>query len=48
VVVITTLAAIAGAYFGNKLLKKITIDFIQTLVGIMLIVISLALGFGII
>ncbi len=48
VVIITTLAAIAGAYFGNKLLKKITIDFIQTLVGIMLIVISLALGFGII
>lgn len=47
-VIITTLAAIAGAYFGKKLLKKVTIDFIQTLVGIMLIVISLALGFGLI
>ena len=40
-------AAILGAFIGNKLLKKITIDFIQTLVAVMLIVLSICLGFGI-
>ncbi len=43
-----TLAAIAGAYIGSKLLKKITLRFIQVLVAIMLILISIALGAGII
>jgi|SRR5215203_5759205 len=43
-----TVAAIAGAYIGNKLLKKITLKFIQTLVAIMLIVLSIALGAGLI
>jgi uncharacterized membrane protein YfcA len=43
-----TLSAILGAIIGNKLLKKITLDFIQKLVAILLIVISLALGFGLI
>jgi uncharacterized membrane protein YfcA len=47
-VICATLAAIAGAYVGNKLLKKITLKFIQLLVAIMLIVISLALGAGLI
>ncbi|MBO9202613.1 MULTISPECIES: sulfite exporter TauE/SafE family protein [Niastella] len=47
-VICATLAAIAGAYVGNKLLKKITLKFIQILVAIMLIVISLALGAGLI
>lgn len=41
-----TLAAILGAYLGNKLLKKITLKFIQRLVAVMLILISLALGAG--
>lgn len=45
-VIYATLAAIAGAYFGNKLLKKVTIKYIQILIAIMLIVISLALGLG--
>jgi len=45
-VVCATVAAIAGAFIGNKLLKKVTIKFIQTLVAIMLILISLALGAG--
>lgn len=41
-----TLSAIIGAYIGNKLLKKITVEFIQKLVAIMLILISLALASG--
>lgn len=45
-VISATLAAIAGAFIGNRLLKKITLNFIQKLVAVMLIIISLALGFG--
>ena len=45
---IATLSAITGAIIGNKLLKKITLKFIQKLIAILLIGISLALGFGII
>lgn len=48
VVICATLAAIAGAFIGNKLLKKITLKFIQRLVAVMLIVLSLALGSGMI
>jgi uncharacterized protein len=47
-VICATLAAIAGTYIGNKLLKKITLKFIQMLVAILLVVISLALGAGLI
>lgn len=47
-VVLATFAAIAGAYIGNKLLKKVTIKYIQILIAIMLILISIALGAGII
>lgn len=43
-----TLAGIAGAYIGNKLLKKITLRFLQVAVAIMLIIISLFLGAGLI
>ena len=43
-----TLAAITGAFIGSRLLKKITLRFIQVLVAIMLMLISFALGFGII
>lgn len=45
-VVSATLAAIAGAFIGNKLLKKVTLKFIQTVVAIMLIMISIALATG--
>jgi uncharacterized membrane protein YfcA len=48
VVICATLAAIAGAFIGNKLLKKMTLKFIQKLVAVMLIVLSLALGSGMI
>ncbi len=47
-VISATLSAIAGAYLGNKLLKKVTLSFLQITVAIMLVLISVALGAGII
>ena len=47
-VAFATLSAISGAYLGNKLLKKITIRYIQLIVAVMLILVSLALGLGLI
>jgi uncharacterized membrane protein YfcA len=43
-----TLAAIAGAFAGKKLLKKVTFSSIRLLVAVMLILISIGLGTGII
>lgn len=43
-----TASAIVGAYIGNKLLKKVTLRFIQVFVAILLIFLSLALGAGLI
>ena len=48
VVVCATLAAITGAFIGNRLLKKVTLKFIQKLVAVMLIILSIALGSGLI
>jgi uncharacterized membrane protein YfcA len=45
-VVCATLSAIVGAYIGNKLLKKVTLRFLQVTIAIMLVIISLALGAG--
>jgi len=45
-VIIATLSAIAGAFLGNKLLKKVTLKFLQMTIAIMLILISIALGAG--
>ena len=47
-VICATLSAIIGAYIGNKLLKKVTLHFLQIAVAIMLIFISFALGVGLI
>lgn len=47
-VLFATLSGILGSYIGNKLLKKITLRFIQISVAIMLIIISVALGAGLI
>ena len=47
-VVCAAFSAIVGAYIGNKLLKKVTMKFLQVTVAIMLIIISLALGAGLI
>lgn len=46
--IIATLAAIAGAFIGNKLLKKLTLHFVQVTVAVMLILLSVALGAGLI
>jgi uncharacterized membrane protein YfcA len=43
-----TLSAFAGAYLGNKFLKKITIETLQYMVAFMLILFSILLGLGII
>lgn len=43
-----TISGILGAYIGNKLLKKVTLSFLQNTVAIFLIMISLALAGGII
>lgn len=47
-VISATLAGILGSFIGNKLLKKITLDFLQTLVAIMLIILSIGLALGLI
>jgi hypothetical protein len=47
-IISATSAAIAGAFTGSKLLKKITLRFIQILVAVMLVMIAIALGAGII
>jgi len=45
-IISATMAAIAGAYIGSRLLKKITLRFIQILVSVMLFLIAIALGAG--
>jgi uncharacterized membrane protein YfcA len=46
--VFAIVAALAGAYLGSRLLKKVTLNFIQTLVVALLVIVSLALCAGII
>lgn len=46
VLVLATLAAITGAFLGNRMLKKITLKFVQNLVAFMLVAIAIALGAG--
>ncbi|MCB9187385.1 MAG: sulfite exporter TauE/SafE family protein [Flavobacteriales bacterium] len=41
-------AAFIGAYFGQKLLKKVTLNFVQWTVAIMILVLSVLLAMGII
>jgi uncharacterized membrane protein YfcA len=45
-IISAALSAVAGAYIGNKLLKKITLKFLQGIVAVMLVLISIALGAG--
>lgn len=46
--ILATLSAFLGAFLGNKLLKKVTINFVQNIVAVMLILFSCLLGLGII
>lgn len=48
IIISTTLLAFAGAFIGKKLLKKVTITFIQYLVAILIIIIATLLILGII
>lgn len=41
-----TLSAICGAYLGNRLLKKITLRFVQIVVACLLFLVAIALGAG--
>ncbi len=45
---LAVLSAFAGAYLGNKLLKKITLNFIQTIASIMIISLAILLALGVI
>lgn len=47
-IIAATLSAMTGAFVGSKLLKKVTLRFVQVLVAIMLFLIAIALGAGII
>ena len=47
-VVAGSLAAFLGAFIGSRLLKKITMRAIQITVGVMLFVLSIALGTGLV
>ncbi|WP_339887090.1 sulfite exporter TauE/SafE family protein [uncultured Flavobacterium sp.] len=47
-IISATVAAMCGAFIGNKLLKKVTLKFLQVTVAIMLIILSIALGLGLI
>lgn len=47
-VVAATLSAMAGALIGSRVLRKVTFRLIQVIVAVMLIIISLALGAGMI
>jgi uncharacterized protein len=45
-IVLATLSAFIGVYVGNKLLQKITINFIQKIVAVMIILFAVLLGLG--
>ncbi|WP_333877620.1 sulfite exporter TauE/SafE family protein [Flavobacterium sp.] len=47
-VISATVSAIAGAIIGNKLLKKVTFQFVKITVALLLILISTGLGLGLI
>lgn len=46
IVLCATLSAISGAFLGNKLLKKITLKSLQSIVAVMLILLSISLAMG--
>jgi uncharacterized membrane protein YfcA len=47
-VMAATISAFAGAYTGSRLLKKVTLRAVELVVTILLIILSIALGLGII
>jgi uncharacterized protein len=45
-VIAATLAAFAGTFLGTRLVKKVTIKFLQVIVSVMLFLVALGLGTG--
>lgn len=48
IIISSTLAAFVGALIGRRLLKKVKIAALQTFIGLLILIVSVALGFGII
>lgn len=48
ILLVSTVAAFAGAWFGKSLIPKVTLSIAQNLVGVLLIVIALLLSTGVI
>ncbi|MBK9097252.1 MAG: TSUP family transporter [bacterium] len=48
IILAATISAFIGAYFGNKLLKKVTFKFVQIVVLLLILVLGVLLGLGII
>lgn len=48
IITLATLAAFIGAFVGSKVLKKITLEFVQNIVSVGLLFLAIALGAGII
>ncbi|MEP7264026.1 MAG: sulfite exporter TauE/SafE family protein [Bacteroidota bacterium] len=46
VLIIAILSAFAGAFIGSKLLKKVTLSFVQIAVTVMIVLLAVALGTG--
>lgn len=46
VLITAVLSAFAGAFIGSKLLKKVTLSFVQITVTVMIVVLAIALGTG--
>lgn len=43
---VATLAAFSGSYIGNRLVKKVTMRFVQVIVSVLLLAIAIGLGAG--
>lgn len=48
IILAATISAFIGAYFGNKLLKKVTFKFVQIVVLLLILVLGVLLGLGIV
>ena len=48
ILITAVLSAFLGAFFGRRLLKKVTLDFVQWTVAIMILILSVLLAIGVI
>ena len=47
-ILVATISAFIGVYFGTKLVKKVTIATIQNIVAVMLVIFAVLLGMGLV